>query len=62
MDPDTGLRIKIGGANTTTIVITEVKPKYSIAKIVEGNKDIKVGQACRRTQVQVVAPPVKKEE
>jgi hypothetical protein len=62
VDPDTGLPIKIGGAKTTTVVITEVKPKYSIAKIVEGNQDIKNGQVCRRTQVQVVAPPVKKEK
>jgi hypothetical protein len=32
-------------------------PKYSRAKIVEGNKDLKVGQACRRTQVKIVAAP-----
>ena len=62
VDPDTGLRIKIGGAKTTTIVITEVKPKYSIAKIVEGNQDVKIGQICRRTQVTLVAPPAKKEK
>jgi curli biogenesis system outer membrane secretion channel CsgG len=62
VDPDTGLRIKIGGAKTTTIVITEVKPKYSIARIVEGNQDVKIGQICRRAQVILVEPPEKKEK
>ncbi len=54
-DPDTGRKIKVGGSNTSTIVITEVMPKYSRAKIIEGNKDLKVGQVCRRTQVKIVA-------
>lgn len=54
IDPDTGLTIKIGGAKRTLIVITEVKPKYSIGKIIDGEKDIKVGQVCRRVQVQLV--------
>ena len=57
VDPDTGLKIKVGDSNTSTLVITEVMPKYSRAKIVEGNKDLKVGQACRRTQVKIVAAP-----
>ncbi len=57
VDPDTGLKFKLGGSNTSTIVITEVMPKYSRAKIVEGNKDLKVGQVCRRTQVKIVAAP-----
>ena len=57
VDPDTGLKFKVGGSNTSTLVITEVMPKYSRAKIVEGNKDLKVGQVCRRTQVKIVAAP-----
>ena len=57
IDPDTGLTIKIGGAKRTLIVITEVKPKYSIGKIIDGEKDIKVGQVCRRVQVQLAPAP-----
>ena len=54
LDPDTGLPIKIRGSKTSTVVITEVQPKYSIAKLVAGNKDVKLGQVCRRTQVKIV--------
>ena len=57
LDPDTGLPIKIGGAKTSTVIITEVQPKYSIAKIVAGNEDVKIGQVCRRTQVKIVPAP-----
>ena len=57
LDPDTGLPIKIGGSKASTVVITEVQPKYSIAKLVAGNENIKIGQVCRRTQVKIVPAP-----
>ena len=57
LDPDTGLPIKIRGSKTSTVVITEVQTKYSIAKLVAGNEDVKLGQVCRRTQVKIVPAP-----
>ena len=37
MDPDTGMEIKIDGSKVAELEVTQVKPKYSIAKLVQGS-------------------------
>lgn len=57
VDPDSGLKVEVGGRHASTVLITSVSPKYSIAKVVEGSKSIEVGQVCRRTQVKLLPAP-----
>ena len=51
MDPDTGMEIKIDGSKVAELEVTQVKPKYSIAKLVQGSgqySSLKVKAITRR--------------
>ena len=51
MDPDTGMAIKIDGSKVAELEVTQVKPKYSIAKLVQDSgrySDLAVNAITRR--------------
>ena len=51
IDPDTGLKIKVDGKMVGVVEITQVTPKYSVGKLIEGEPtEISTGAICRKMQ------------
>ncbi len=58
-DPDTGLTIKVDGQRVAIIEITQVTPKYSVGKIIEGESTaINIGAICRKAPQKQANPPL----
>jgi len=50
-DPDTGMPIKVDGAKVAQLEITDVLPKYSTAKIIDGSyQQLEINAITRRTK------------
>ncbi|MDP0563011.1 MAG: CsgG/HfaB family protein [Candidatus Endonucleobacter sp. (ex Gigantidas childressi)] len=59
VDPDTQLSISTDGATIATLKVTEVKPKYSVTKLIGGNlAKISTGSIVRRTSANEPAKDV----
>lgn len=57
VDPETGQFIPIDGDRVATVQITQVSPKYSSAKLVDGNIDrIQTGAICRKRKLEIMQP------
>ncbi len=58
VDPDTGMNIRIDGESVALIEVVDVKPKYSVAKILSGDmKSVKVASITRRVIAETASQP-----
>lgn len=57
VDPDTGRKIRIDGPRVGTVEVISVRPKYSIARLIEGDIELVETRAiCRRKVVEEKLP------
>jgi hypothetical protein len=57
VDPDTGRKIRIDGPRVGTVEVVSVRPKFSIARMIEGDiEQVEPRAICRRKAVEEKIP------